>query len=79
MAKGQTYDEDFKKTIAPLYLSEKQASYIIRLYDISSSVLQKLVKLYLPIKSKDKTVTTNKKRQKIKKELSKIKDNNVNI
>lgn len=39
MAKGQTYDEDFKKTIAPLYLSEKQASYIIRLYDISRSVL----------------------------------------
>ena len=47
MAKGQTYDEDFKKTIAPLYLSEKQAS--------------------------------NKERQKLRKELSKIKDNNVNI
>ena len=79
MAKGQTYDEDFKKTIAPLYLSEKQASHITRLYGISRSVLYKWVKLYLPIKSEDKTVTTNKERQKLKKELSKIKDNNVNI
>ena len=26
IAKGQTYDEDFKKTIAPLYLGKKTAS-----------------------------------------------------
>lgn len=25
MAKEQTYDEDFKKTIAPLYLGKKQS------------------------------------------------------
>ena len=54
MAKGQTYDEDLKKAIASLYLSEKQASYIIRLYGISRSVLYKWVKLYLSIKWKIK-------------------------
>ena len=79
MAKGQTYDEDFKKTIVDLYLNKKTASEITREYGISRSVLYKWVKLYLPIKSEDKTVTTNKERQKLKKELSKIKDNNVNI
>ena len=68
-----------KKTIALLYLSEKQASYITRLYGISRSVLYKWVKFYSPIKSEDKAVTTNKECQKLKKELSKIKDNNVNI
>lgn len=79
MAKDQIYYEDFKKAIVPLYLSEKQASYITCLYDISRSVLYKWVKLYSPIESEDKTVTTNKECQKLKKELSKIKDNNVNI
>ena len=46
MAKGQTYDEDFKKTIAPLYLNKKTYFQIIRLYDISSSVLYKWVTLF---------------------------------
>ena len=75
MAKGQTYDEDFKKTIAPLYL-RKKVSQITRLYGISSSVLYKWVKLYLPIKNEDGTVTTNKELQKLKKELSKIREEN---
>ena len=51
MAKDQIYYEDFKKAIAPLYLSEKQSSYITCLYDISRSVLYKWVKLYSPIES----------------------------
>ena len=76
MAKGQTHDEDFKKPIVPLYLIKKPDSYITRLYGISRSVLYKWVKLYLTIKSKDKTVTTNKELQKIKKELFKIKEEN---
>lgn len=76
MAKGQTYDEDFKKTIVDLYLGKKPASEIIREYGISSSVLYKWVKLYSPIKSEDGTVTTNKELQKLKKELSKIREEN---
>ena len=79
MAKRQTYDENFKKTITPLYLSKKTVSQITRLYGISSLALYKWVKLYSPIESEDKTVTTNKECQKLKKELSKIKYNNVNI
>ena len=76
MAKGQTYNEDFKKTIAPLYLCKKPVSQITRLYGISSSVLYKWVKLYSPIKNEDGTVTTNKELQKLKKELSKIREEN---
>ena len=68
-----------KKNIAPLCLGKTPASEITREYGISRSVLYKWVKLYSTIKSKDKTVTTNKELQKLKKELSKIKDNNVNI
>lgn len=76
MAKGQTFDEDFKKTIVDLYNNKKPASEITREYGISSSVLYKWVKLYSPIKSEDGTVTTNKELQKLKKELFKIKEEN---
>ena len=76
MAKGQTFDEDFKKTIVDLYLGKKPASEITREYGISSSVLYKWVKLYSPIKNEDGTVTTNKEFQKLKKELSKVKEEN---
>ena len=41
MAKGQTYDEDFKKNIAPLCLGKTPASEITREYGISRSVLYK--------------------------------------
>ena len=76
MTKGQTYDEDFKKTIVDLYLGKKPASEITREYGISSSVLYKWVKLYSPIKNEDGTVATNKELQKLKKELSKVKEEN---
>lgn len=76
LAKGQTFDEDFKKTIVDLYISKKPASEITREYGISSSVLYKWVKLYSPIKTEDGTVTTNKELQKLKKELAKIKEEN---
>lgn len=76
MAKGQTFDEDFKKTIVDLYNNKKPVSEITREYGISSSVLYKWVKLYSPIKSEDGTVTTNKELQKLKKELFKIKEEN---
>ncbi len=69
MAKGQTFDEDFKKTIVDLYISKKPASEITREYGISSSVLYKWVKLYSPIKTEDGTVTTNKEFQKLKKKM----------
>ena len=76
MAKGKTYDEEFKKTIVELYNSKKPASEIIREYGISSSVLYKWVKEYSPIKTEDGTITTNKEIQKLKKELMKVKEEN---
>ena len=76
MAKGKTYDEEFRKTIVELYNNKKPASEIIREYGISSSVLYKWVKEYSPIKAEDGTITTNKEIQKLKKELMKIKEEN---
>ena len=76
MAKGKSYDEDFKKMIVELYNNKKPACEIIREYGISSSVLYKWVKNYSPIKTEDGTVTTNKEIQKLKQELSKVKEEN---
>lgn len=67
MAKGQIYDEEFKKTIVDLYNSKKPACEITREYGISNSVLYKWVKQYSPIKMEDGTITTNKELQKLKK------------
>ena len=76
MAKGQTYDEEFKKTIVGLYNNKKPACEITREYGISNSVLYKWVKQYSPIKTEDGTITTNKELQKLKKELFKVKEEN---
>lgn len=76
MAKGQIYDEEFKKTIVDLYNSKKPACEITREYGISNSVLYKWVKQYSPIKMEDGTITTNKELQKLKKELFKVKEEN---
>ena len=76
MAKGRTYDEDFKKMIVELYNNKKPASEIVREYGISSSVLYKWIKEYSPIEAEDGTVTNNKEIQKLKKEMNKIKEEN---
>lgn len=77
MAKGKKFDEDFKKMIVELYNTKsKPASDIIREYGISSSVLYKWVKEYSPIKNEDGTITNNKEIQELKKELSKIREEN---
>ena len=74
MAKGKAYDEDFKKMIVELYNNKKPACEILREYGISSSVLYKWVKEYSPIKTEDGTITNNKEIQKLKKELSRTKE-----
>lgn len=74
MARGKQYDEEFKKTIVELYNNKKPASEIIREYGISNSVLYKWIKEYSPIKAEDGTITTNKEIQKLKKELSRTKE-----
>lgn len=76
MAKGKSYDEEFKKTIVELYNNKKPACEIQREYGLSSSVLYKWIKEYSPIKTDDGTITTNKEIQKLKKELNKIKEEN---
>ena len=48
----------------------------VREYGISNSVLYKWIKEYSPIKAEDGTVTNNKEIQKLKKELSKIREEN---
>ena len=76
MARGKSYDEDFKKMIVELYNNKKPACEIIREYGISSSLLYKWVKEYSPIKTENGTVTNNKEIQKLKKELSKLREEN---
>ena len=72
MAKGKTYDEDFKKTIVELYNNKKPASEIVREYGISNSVLYKWIKEYSPIKTEDGTVTNNKEIPTLPKLLERI-------
>ena len=76
MARGKSYDEEFKKTIVELYNNKKPACEITREYGISNSVLYKWVKEYSPIKSEDGTIVTNKELKKLKKELLKVKEEN---
>ncbi|MCI9280622.1 MAG: transposase [Bacilli bacterium] len=76
MAKGQAYNEEFKKTIVELYNNKKPACESIREYGISNSVLYKWVKQYSPMKTEDGNVVINKELQKLKKELFKIKEEN---
>ena len=64
MAKGKSYDEDFKKMIVELYNNKKPASEKVREYGISNSVLYKWIKEYSPIEVEDGTVTNNKEIQK---------------
>lgn len=60
--------------IVELYNNKKLACEILREYGISSSVLYKWVKEYSPIKTEDGTITNNKEIQKLKKELSRTKE-----
>lgn len=76
MAKGKQYNDDFKQMIVGLYNSKKPACEITREYGISNSVLYKWIKEYSPIKSEDGSVTSNKEIQKLKKEMSKIREEN---
>lgn len=70
MAKGKTYDEEFKKTIVELYNNKKPACEIIREYGISSSVLYKWIKEYSPIQEDNGQITNNKEIKALKKELA---------
>ena len=75
MAKVKQYDEDYKKMIVELYITQnKTASNIIREYGISSSALYRWIKEYSPIKTEDGITTNNKEIEKLKKELSKTKE-----
>ena len=73
--RGKRYDEDFKKMIVELYNTKsKPASVIVREYGISNAVLYRWVKEYSPIETEDGNVTNNKEIQKLKKELSRTKE-----
>lgn len=77
MAKGKAYDEDYKKMIVELYNTKsKTVSDIKREYGLSHSTLYKWINEYSPIKTEDGTVTNNREIQKLKKELSKIREEN---
>lgn len=70
MAKGKSYDEEFKKTIVELYNNRKPACEIIHEYGISSSVLYKWIREYSPIQEDNGQITNNKEIKALKKELA---------
>ena len=73
--RGKRYDEDFKKMIVELYNTKsKPAGVIVREYGISNAVLYRWVKEYSPIETEDGNITNNKEFQKLKKELSRTKE-----
>ena len=73
--RGKRYDEDFKKMIVELYNTKsKSAGVIVREYGISNAILYKWVKEYSPIETEDGNITNNKEFQKLKKELSRTKE-----
>lgn len=74
-SRGKRYDEDFKKMIVELYNTKsKPAGVIVREYGISNAVLYRWVKEYSPIQTEDGNITNNKEIQKLKKELSRTKE-----
>ena len=73
--RGKRYDEDFKKMIVELYNTKsKPAGVIVREYGISDAVLYRQVKEYSPIVTEDGSITNNNEIQKLKKELSRTKE-----
>ncbi len=73
--RGKRYDEDFKKMIVELYNTKsKPAGVIVREYGISNAVLYRWVKEYSPIETEDGNITNNKEFQKLKRELSRTKE-----
>ncbi len=73
--RGKRYDEDFKKMIVELYNTKsKPAGVIVREYGISNAVLYRWVKEYSLIETEDGNITNNKEFQKLKKELSRTKE-----
>ncbi len=73
---SKSYDVDFKKTIVDLYQSGKGASELSREYGLSKSNIYKWVSLYSPVKTSTGEVTSNDEILKLKKEMSKLKEEN---
>ena len=73
---SKKYDVDFKKTIVDLYQSGKGVTELSREYGLSKSNIYKWVSLYAPVKTSTGEVTNNDEILKLKKEMSKLKEEN---
>lgn len=76
------FNEEFKKTIVELYRSGSSTTSLAKEYDISKSAVYKWVRMYQPLERSPSEFpnlsTTNSDYLKLKKELSKLKeDNNI--
>lgn len=70
------YDVDFKKTIVDLYNNGKSVTELSREYGLPKSNIHKWIGLYSPVKSSTGEVTSNDEIIKLKKEMSKLKEEN---
>ena len=73
---SKNYDVDFKKTIVDLYQNGKGATELSREYGLAKSNIYKWVSLYSPVKTSTGEVTSNDEILKLKKEMSKLKEEN---
>ena len=73
---SKNYDVDFKKTIVDLYQGGKGVTELSREYGLAKSNIYKWVSLYSPVKTSTGEVTSNDEILKLKKEMSKLKEEN---
>ena len=74
---SKKYDVDFKKTIVDLYQSGKGVTELSREYGLSKSNIYKWVSLYVLVKTSTGEVTNNDEILKLKKEMSKLKEERI--
>jgi len=71
------YTEDFKKSIVSLHQNGKTQSQLSREYGISSSAINKWVKLYSEVKIDDNTIVTAQQIKELQKRNALLEEENI--
>jgi transposase len=71
------YTEDFKKSIVSLHQNGKPQSQLSREYGISSSAINKWVKMYSEVKIDDNTVVTAQQIKELQKRNALLEEENI--
>ena len=74
MAKGKSYDEDFKKMIVELYENKKPVCELKREYGLADATIYRWINEYGKIKTETGEITNNHEIKRLKKENLKLKE-----